>query len=323
MRPKLTVAIPTYNRAEKLLECVSRVVAYSKGLDVEIIVSDNASTDNTREVVASIIDNNKSIRYFRNSENLGFDGNFLNCFEKANGKYVWLLSDDDILLPGAVESVLVGLDRNPVCMHLNSSGINSEAPLVIANCRFKEEGLRFFMDKNEFIETIGIFCTFVSSLVFDVDMVKRIPDKERFTKTNILQSHILFETMKNDGVYIINTFNCIAARGNTAVSYDLLRTWVKNYSDLLLQTAKKCGFNEERMSDVLRIGLSTTVYEFLLYFRQTCADEQEWDRDCIWPYIERYPELIRKYRMAVNCPIKKLKWLKVKYKIERKIKRVI
>lgn len=323
MRPKLTIAIPTYNRAEKLLECINRVIEYSNNLNVEIIVSDNASLDNTREIVVSIIDNNPSIRYYRNSENLGFDGNFLNCFEKATGEYVWLLSDDDIILPGAIESVLEGLDKKPICMHLNSSNIKNEVPLTIGNCRFKEKGLRFFSDKNEYIETIGIFCTFVSSLVFNVDMVRNIQNKERFFNTNILQSYIFFETMKNNGSYIINTFNCLAARGNKSVRYDILRTWVKSYSDLLLQTATECGFDKNRMNEVLRVGLSTTVYEFVLKFRQTCANEQEWDRECIWPYIERYPELVKKYKTAIDCPAYRLKWLNLIYRIQRRIKRLI
>lgn len=323
MRDKLTIAIPTYNRAEKLSECINRVIKYSKNLDIEIIVSDNASMDNTRDIIDLIIKDNPSVKYYRNSENLGFDGNFLNCFEKANGEYVWLLSDDDIILPGAIESVLEGLKSKPICMHLNSSGIIRENPLKTGDPRLKEEGMKVFKDKNEFIEEIGIYCTFVSSLVFNVDMVRNIPNKERFFTTNILQSHIFFEIMRNVGVYVINTFNCIAARGNKMVRYDVLRTWVKNYSDLLVQTAVECGFDEKRMGEVLRIGLATSVYEFVLTLRQTCANEQEWDRDCIWLYIERYPELVNKYEIAVNCSIKKLKWLHLKYRLERKIKSII
>ena len=174
------------------------------------------------------------------------------------------------------------------------------------------------MDKNEFVERIGIYCTFISSIIFDLDIVRNIPNKERYFGTNILQSHILFETMNNDGIYLINTYNCIAARDNTSVKYDVLKTWVKNYSELFLNTAKECGFDDERMNEVLRIGLSTTVYEFILGFRQTCANENEWDRECIWPYIERYPEIIDKYKTAVYCPISKLKRIYYIYKIRNK-----
>ena len=323
MRPELTIAIPTYNRAEELRGCLKRVFEYSKRKSIEILVSDNASSDNTMEVVKELQEIHPEMLYFRNDENLGFDGNFLNCFERASGKYIWLLSDDDILLPGAIESVLEGCKINPVCMHLNSSGIESDTPFVLTKPRFKEQGFIEHKDKNSLIESIGIYCTFVSSLVFNVDMVREIPDKEQYFKTNILQSHIFFEIMKNEGLYIIDTYNCLAARGNPTVHYDVLNTWVKNYSELLITTAIKCGFDEKRMSEVLRIGLDTTVYNFVVSFRQTCKNEKSWDRDCIWPYIERYPELVDRYKKAVYCPVNDLKWMEFKTKVSRTLRRLI
>lgn len=322
MRPKLTIAIPTYNRANKLKECIKRVINYSKDKEVEIFVSDNASSDNTTEVVMDLQKNYPNIMYFRNDKNLGFDGNFLNCFERAKGEYLWLLSDDDILLPGAIETVLAGCSSKPVCMHLNSSNVKSENPVVLGKPRFKEGGLLEYTDKNLFVEKIGIYCTFISSLIFNVDMVINIKNKEQYCNTNLLQSHIYFEIMKNNGKYIINTYNCVAARSNKTVGYDVLQTWVKNYSELMLTTAIKCGFAKERMSEILRKDLSHTVYAFIITFRQTCDYEEAWDRDCVWKYIERYPELINKYKIALNCSIGMLKWLCLKYKIERKIEKL-
>lgn len=307
MRPKLTIAIPTYNRSEKLRRTLMLVIQYSQNRNIEILVSDNASTDHTKEVVEAIQKEHTKIQYFRNEENLGFDGNFLNCFERATGEYVWLLSDDDYLLPGAIDSVLEGCKCSPICMHLNSSGIKNENPLIVGNARFKECGLIEYVDKNEFLEKIGIYCTFVSSLVFNLDYVRNVDHKEKYYETNILQSHILLEIMKNDGVYIVNTFNCLAAQGNDVVHYDVLKTWVKNYSELLLTTAVNCGFDNHRMSELLRVGLSTTVYGFVIRFRQTCTDEEKWDRDCIWPYLEKYPELIIRYRKVINCPKSQLR----------------
>ena len=320
MRPQLTIAIPTYNRQEKLKECLERVINYSKNMNIEILVSDNASSDDTQTVVNDIQKFNPQIRYYRNKENLGFDGNFLNCFEKAKGEYVWLMSDDDILLPGAVESVLEGCTRKPICMHLNSSGIESENPLTLGKARFVEKGLIEFTDRNFFIKSIGIYCTFVSSLVFNSDLVKAIKNKEQYFGTNILQSHILFETMKNDGVYIINSYNCLAARGNNTVRYDVLETWIKNFSELLLTTGSNCKFDKKVLSEILKKELSSTVYEFVLHFRQTCENEFTWNRDCIWPYIEKYPDIVNKYQLALKSSKKKLKLLQYKYKISRKMK---
>lgn len=322
MRPKLTIAIPTYNRAQKLKECIYRAINYTMDKDVEILVSDNASSDNTMDVVMDIKKEYPEILYFRNDENVGFDGNFLNCFERASGEYVWLLSDDDILLPGAIETVIDGCGRQPVCMHLNSSNIASETPMVLGKARFKEEGLLEYTDKNLFIEKIGIYCTFVSSLIFNVDMVVGIENKRQYFNTNILQSHILFEIMKNPGLYIINTFNCLAARSNKTVGYDVLTTWIKNYSELMITTASYSGFDMDRMNELLRKDLTYSVYEFVIMYRQTCIHEKNWDKNCIWKYIERYPELVKRYKKVVNCSVERLNWLYIKYKLGRKIERI-
>ncbi|MCI9008304.1 MAG: glycosyltransferase family 2 protein [Lachnospiraceae bacterium] len=323
MRPKLTIAIPTYNRAEKLIQCLQRVITYSQNKSIEIIISDNASSDNTQEYMKYVKMTYSNIKYFRNDKNLGFDGNFLNCFEKASGEYVWLLSDDDFILPNAIESILYILAKNPICIHLNSSTLKSTDPIRFGMSRFEEKGYLEYSDKNAFLKKIDIYCTFISSLIYKLDYVKSIESKKKYFNTNFLQSHILLEIMKYDGIYIVNTQNCIAARSNYTVEYDVLKTWIKNYSDLLLHTAPKCGFDPEIMSDILKKDLSASIYEFVLHYRRTCPSESSWDRDCIWIYINKYPSLIGKYRFAINCPICWLPILSLIYRIKKGINRTI
>ena len=89
MRPQLTIAIPTYNRGNKLKLALENLLQCTKGKNVEILVSDNASTDNSEEVVRQVQRSHHEVQYFRNNSNLGFDGNFLNCFCRATGEYVW------------------------------------------------------------------------------------------------------------------------------------------------------------------------------------------------------------------------------------------
>ncbi len=303
MKPILTIAIPTYNRLEYLKAATERIIKFWKrNPNIEFIISDNASTDGTEEYILTIQKKFPEIAYYKNETNLGFDGNFLNCFKKANGKYVWLVSDDDILLDGAIESILSALSYNPICVHLNSARLIQEHPFKYGKARLKEEGLRIYADKNEFLKKIGIFCTFISSLIFKTDLINKICNINQYANTNLIQSHALFEIMREKGVYIVNTQNCLAVRKNKSVSYDVFKTWVKNYSDLMLVTAVKCGFDKRMVEEELLKDLDTTIYKFIISFRKTCSNEKMWDRDCIWPYINRYPSLINKYKIAVNCP---------------------
>ena len=123
----LTIAIPTYNRLEKLKICLKRLMEQKKIEQIEIIVSDNDSTDGTGEYMTELVKKAENIHYYRNTENVGPDKNFLNCFDKAVGEYVLLLGDDDFLLPMAVEHLLDTLEKKPVFLHLNTSGLVSTA----------------------------------------------------------------------------------------------------------------------------------------------------------------------------------------------------
>ena len=78
---------------------------------IEIIVSDNDSTDNTAEVVNDAISKGLNIRYIRNETNIGSDANFAQCFNLATGKYVMIMGDDDQFTTSAISSILQQLEH--------------------------------------------------------------------------------------------------------------------------------------------------------------------------------------------------------------------
>jgi glycosyltransferase involved in cell wall biosynthesis len=115
----LTIAIPTYNRADSLKATLLSFTAQIERhalTDVELVVSDNCSTDATPEVCSSVETAHPGVRmqYFRNSTNLGFDGNVSALFNRAKGRYVWTFSDDDHLSPNALSHVVGLLRRRDV-----------------------------------------------------------------------------------------------------------------------------------------------------------------------------------------------------------------
>lgn len=100
----LSICIPTYNRADRLEDCLNSIVIASDILcqsslgscSFEVCVSDNCSTDRTREVVEKY----KSvlpIKYHRHRSNVGIPRNFLKVVDLAQGKFCWLLGDDDLI----------------------------------------------------------------------------------------------------------------------------------------------------------------------------------------------------------------------------------
>ncbi len=107
---KISVCVPTFNRAALLKECLASIVSQTCR-DIEILVSDNASTDDTTAVVRSFTD--PRIRYFRNPTNIGPVPNINGLLARARGQFVVIAHDDDVYLPPFLAREAELLDRHP------------------------------------------------------------------------------------------------------------------------------------------------------------------------------------------------------------------
>jgi hypothetical protein len=113
-RPLLTCAITTYNRAAWLSHSLPRLLEATRPWRdlVEVVVCDNASTDETPAVVARFR-GEQNFASYRNPVNVGMLGNLGATARASSGAFVWLIGDDDLLIDGALENVLEGLARHP------------------------------------------------------------------------------------------------------------------------------------------------------------------------------------------------------------------
>ena len=130
-RPYFTIAIPTYNRAAFLREAINSALSQTDS-DFELIVSDNASTDDTTAVVASIKD--ERLRYVRQTENLGAIKNVNFLVREARGRFFILHQDDDLLHPEFLSRCRQAVGEQPdislfataVCSGSKSEGVLGE-----------------------------------------------------------------------------------------------------------------------------------------------------------------------------------------------------
>ena len=107
----LTISIPTYNGSKTISKMLD-VLLPQCDARVQVLISDNASTDNTKSVIESYRSIYPMIKYIRNDRNIGPDSNFLQCLELAEGKYTLLLSEDDILMENKLSLILSFLNKN-------------------------------------------------------------------------------------------------------------------------------------------------------------------------------------------------------------------
>jgi len=110
--PKISIAIPTFNRANYLRQAIDSILAQTF-TDFELIISDNGSTDGTEEICREYAAKDSRIRYFREEKNRGAAWNHSRVVELARGEYFKWQCDDDFCAPEMVEKCIAELERDP------------------------------------------------------------------------------------------------------------------------------------------------------------------------------------------------------------------
>lgn len=173
MKPKLSICIPTYNRSFFLKECLNSVLPQvrSKG-EVEVIVIDNASPDDTQAVVKEFTASYDCLKYYRNEGNLGYAGNQVKCIEYTTGDYMAFLCDDDVYLDGQIDRILkVISEREYAFVALNYYGFlkNKNKPYLSNFAPDKDVTFQRAYDILNY-PSVGHF----SGLVFNARLAKEI-----------------------------------------------------------------------------------------------------------------------------------------------------
>lgn len=137
----ITVCLATYNGAHYISEQLRSVLSQLGPLD-EVVVSDDCSTDNTRELIANLVDSR--IRILEGGDRLGVVKNFERAFLEARGDMVFLCDQDDVWLPGKCAVISDVFRRNPSVLV-----IVSDAQLIDASGQVTSES---------FMATRGGFC---------------------------------------------------------------------------------------------------------------------------------------------------------------------
>ena len=176
MNKILTIGIPTYNRCEhlknNLRQLLPQAILYKD--QVEVVVSDNCSPDDTKSIVASFTeDYNEILIYNRNETNEGYLFNFGKCVELSSAKYICLIGDDDEVVYGYISTVLSMLKENDIgVLHYNfftCSPTTNKLSAFYSNREFVSI-FEYYKDSGDFIKTFLNGPSFMSSIVFKRDI---------------------------------------------------------------------------------------------------------------------------------------------------------
>jgi abequosyltransferase len=169
--PKISIGIPTYNGARRIttaLESIFSQLDPALGEVIEVVISDNASADETEAIALSYIQRFPcKVSYYKNDVNIGYDRNVNSIFLRANGDFVWLLSDDDSLKPGAIIEVLgiISSFSDLKLIQMNFQSYDSSLKQLVHEIKMPED--LYCDNPTEFLEKSEGRYGQVSSLIFN------------------------------------------------------------------------------------------------------------------------------------------------------------
>jgi glycosyltransferase involved in cell wall biosynthesis len=111
-KPRISIGLPVYNGEKYVGQALDSILAQTYA-DFEVIISDNASTDRTRQICQAYAAKDGRIRYYRSEHNLGAAPNFNRVFELSSGAYFKWAAHDDVIAPEFLSKCIEVLDQNP------------------------------------------------------------------------------------------------------------------------------------------------------------------------------------------------------------------
>ncbi|MFB5763905.1 glycosyltransferase [Paenibacillus medicaginis] len=222
-QPFLSICIPTYNRAACLDQCLQSIFSQIGDTPlIEVNVSDNASPDETPEVVRRYMEKYSNLRYSRNDENLGADRNILKVLDEARGLYIKLQGDDNYFVENSIWPLLSLTRRNADCGLIYINVLNGDGNVI------RGEGAESYLGQISFI------ATYLPSLILRRADWHKVEDKTRFNGTSLSQFYFVLNLLcsTNPKFAIFNSV-MFAGPSNEPREHTMGEVFIRNYLNIL------------------------------------------------------------------------------------------
>lgn len=264
--PLVSICIPTYNSAKFLREFLDSIVNQTYP-NKEIIISDNASTDETEKIVKEYVENYK-IKYYRNDKNIGAEANFTRCIELAEGEFIAIYHSDDIY-----DKEIIARQVEYLNGHLNSGAVSTLAYDIdeegeVFNCRDIpseiNKGNNCEYNFEEIFRTIMKYGNFLvcPSFMVRVNIYKTEIKKYRYDMFKTSSDlDVWFRILRKHNIGIL-PYNLMSYRHSKTQGSYQNRNRVKEFSDFFL--VMEYYLSEEWViKKIYNINLYMSYYNFL------------------------------------------------------------
>lgn len=239
MKYRLSICIPTLNRGSYIGETLKSIVSQWED-GVEVVIVDGGSTDNTEQVVKSYQQRFPSIRYIKRESalnkpsNEGFDRDCNHSVELADGEYCWLMTDDDLLRPGAIRKIMEESKKGFSLIIANAEVRNSDfTELLMRQRPVLSQDRKFETHEwDRFAELIGSHLTFVGAVVIKRQLwLSR--NREKYYGSGFIHVGVIFEA-PIVGTMLVTSDPLISIRfGNAQWTNRAFQIWMINWPSLL------------------------------------------------------------------------------------------
>jgi abequosyltransferase len=238
MRKKtLTIIIPTYNRSVCLTLLLKTLAFELIGLedDVNVVIGDNASTDDTPIVVEGFLAAYPSAQVLRHSENLGPEENFCRCIDQVKTRHFWIIGDDDLPKKGVLVQIINLIKReDPDLIYLNSewlphieSADDGDCVSILTSKAITSE---------EFARHVNVWITFISGTIVNLTRLYELNpgiSTRRFSGTSLVQLSWVLPILMSGSNFLVILERCVLATSGNTGGYHLIKVFGTNFPSIV------------------------------------------------------------------------------------------
>jgi abequosyltransferase len=190
---RLSICMATFNRGAFIAETLDTLLPQLPA-DIEVIIVDGASPDNTAMVVAPYLVQWPLLRYYRENENSGVDADYDKAVNYARGRHVWLMTDDDLLKPDAVARVLELLKEDPDLLVVDAEILDVTCTQMLQARRFGFSGVRRYgaADTDELMIDAGDPLSFIGGTIIRRTMWQQ-RDRQSYYGSLFIHVGVIFQ----------------------------------------------------------------------------------------------------------------------------------
>jgi abequosyltransferase len=205
--PRLSFCIPTYNFGQFIGQTLHNIFTQCTE-EVEIVIVDGASTDQTQEVVRSFQLSHPNLTYHRREQNMGVDRDLAKAVELARGKYCWLMSSDDLLKLNAVSRILTETQLGYAVYLCNRTECDGKLrPIrdrlwLSSTCQdrvFDLSNHSELLDYFNHAQSLGALFSYISCIIVKRQDWNGILQDEALAGTNYLHVFTIFQILLSGG----------------------------------------------------------------------------------------------------------------------------